>query len=175
MKKVSQAVDDILLDYLDGNLNTVDKSKVEDQLRTNRDWQTRLDELRGVMDILSENKLEQPSKNFTSTVMKNLDHYPLQQGSSIWGGILLLAGLLVAVGMAIVLVSYGAFDNTTTSIDLNEVALSKKFIKNPLPSFEFSNKMLVNIIIVLNLGLAWILLDRTILKPLFQRRFQRQH
>jgi hypothetical protein len=55
------------------------------------------------------------------------------------------------------------------------VDISKKIIKDPLPAFHFSGKLLINIAIVLNLALAWIVLDRTILKPLFQRRMQTGH
>ncbi len=175
MKKVSQSVDDTLLDYLDGNLSAADKNKVEQAIRNNKDWQTRLEELRMVSTVMNETKHFQPSKNFTQLVMSKLDQYPAQHHFPVWKGIFLLIGILLAVGIATVLVSSGAFDDTTTSIDLNQVYLSKKFINEPLPSFHFSGRLIVNIIIILNLGLAWILLDRTILKPFFQRRMQGQH
>lgn len=170
MKKVSQPIDDILLDYLDGKLTTPEKEKTERSLQSNPAWQKRLEELRLIHSFLITTKLEQPSRNFTGTVMSRLHQYPAQAGFSIRNGILLLAAVLVAIGIATVLVSSGAFDNTTTNIDLNQVELSKKFIKTPLPSFAFNAKLIVNIIIILNLGLAWMVLDRVILKPFFQRR-----
>jgi hypothetical protein len=172
MKKVPQSVDDILLDYLDGNLNDIDKKNLEISLKKNTVWKSRLEELKAVSSLLHETKLDPPSKNFTTLVMGRLDQYPESSGYSIRNGILLLTGVLLVVGIAIVLVSSGVFDNTTTSIDLNQVDISKKLVKDPLPSFHFSGKLIVNIIIVLNLALAWIVLDRTILKPLFQRRMQ---
>ena len=175
MKKVSQSVDDILLDYLDGNLSRPEKEKVEQSIQNNPSWQTRLEELRLVNSILSETRIEQPSKSFTDGVMNHLHQYPVQTGFSIRNGILLLMMVLVTIGIATVLVSTGAFDNTTTSIDLNQMEVSKKFIKTPLPSLEFNGKLIVNIIIILNLALAWIVLDRTILKPFFQRRMQAGH
>jgi hypothetical protein len=175
MKKVSQSTDDILSDYLDGNLSSVERATIEDKLQRNPEWKMRLEELRIVNGMLSETKFEHPSKNFTHTVMQRLDQYPAQSGFSIRNGILLLIGVLLVTGIASVLVASGAFDNTATSIDLNQVELSKKFIKTPLPSFEFNGKLLVNIIIILNLGLAWIVLDRAILKPLFQKRMQTGH
>ena len=125
--------------------------------------------------MLGQAKFETPSRNFTQAVMDRLDQYPVQSGFSIRNGIILLAGILLVIGIASVLVAAGAFDNTATSIDLNQVEFSKKFVKTPLPSFEFNGKLLVNIIIILNLGLAWIVLDRAILKPLFQRRMQAGH
>jgi hypothetical protein len=83
-----------------------------------------------------------------------------------------LSGVLVAVGIASILVSAGVFDNLNTTIDLNRVELPKKYFERSLPSIPFSGKVIVNIIIILNLGLAWLVLDRAILKPLFQRRLQ---
>jgi hypothetical protein len=175
MKKVTQSVDDILLDYLDGNLNDIDKKNLENSLRENIVLKNRLDELRSVSALLHETKAELPSKNFTTLVMGRLDQYPQTNGYSIRNGMFLLTGVLLVVGIAIVLVASGVFDQTTTSIDLNQVDLSKKIVKEPLPAFHFSGKLIINIIIVLNLALAWIVLDRTILKPLFQRRMQTGH
>ena len=175
MKKVPQSIDDILLDYLDGNLNEADKRNLENSLRENIILKNRLDELKLVSSLLHETKTEQPSKNFTTLVMSRLDQYQETKGYSIWNGVMLLIGVLLVVGIAVVLVASGAFDQTTTSIDLNQVDISKKIIKDPLPAFHFSGKLLINIAIVLNLALAWIVLDRTILKPLFQRRMQAGH
>lgn len=175
MKKLPQSVDDTLLDYLDGQLNAVDSQKVERELQLNPAWQSRLAELRTITSSLKETNLEYPSKNFTISVMNRLDQYPAQSGFSVRNAILLLTGVLIAVGIASVLVAAGVFDNTTTSIDLNQVELSKKYIKTPLPSFQFNGKLIVNIIIILNLGLAWLVLDRAILKPFFQRRIQTGH
>lgn len=170
MKKVSQSIDDMLSDYLDGNLNNMERAKIEETLQQNTEWKSRLDELRAVGSMLTETKFELPSKNFTQTVMLRLDQYPEQSGFSIRNGILLLTGVLLVIGIATVLVASGVFDNTNTRIDLNQVKLSEKLVNTPLPSFELNGKLLVNIIIVLNLGLAWIVLDRGILRPLFQKR-----
>ena len=175
MKKVSQSVDDMLLDYLDGNQSGVDKEKTEHLIQNNPDWQNRLEELRLVNTVLSEARIEQPPKTFTAVVMSQLHKYPAHSGFSIRNGIFLLVMVLIAIGLAAVLVSTGTFDNTTTSIDLNQMDMSKKFIKTPLPSFEFNGKLIINIIIIANLGLAWLVLDRTILKPFFQRRMRTGH
>jgi hypothetical protein len=171
MKKVSQPVDDMLLDYLDGNLRGAEKEKVEQGLQQNPVWRARLEELRSVTTVLTGIKIEQPSKNFTAMVMSKLDQYPAQAGLSMRNGIFLLLGVLLAVGIASILVASGTFD-ATSNIDLNQVEISKKLIKTPLPAFEFSGKLLVNIVIILNLGIAWLVLDRVILRPLFKRRMQ---
>ena len=116
-----------------------------------------------------DTKIELPSKNFTNVVMSKLDQYPAQSGLSIRNGIFLLIGVLIAVGIVSFLAATGTFD-ATSNIDLNQVELSKKLIKTPLPAFKFSGKLLVNIVIILNLGIAWMVLDRLILRPLFRRR-----
>jgi hypothetical protein len=175
MKKVSQSIDDILSDYLDGNLGAPEKLKVETALRSNPAWQERYDELKMIHALLSQSNVEQPSKVFTDGVMNRLHQYPSASGFSIRKGILLLTGVLVVIGIATILLSTGAFDNTTTSIDLNQIDASRKFVKTPLPSFELNGKFIANTIIILNLVLAWIVLDRTILKPFFQRRMQMGH
>jgi hypothetical protein len=171
MKKVSQPIDDMLLDYLDGHLSKIEKQEVELGLQQNPEWRTRLEELRLVTAVLTDTKIEQPSKNFTNLVMSKLDQYPVQSGLSIRNGIFLLLGVLLAVGIVSILVASGTFDGTS-NIDLNQVEISKRLIKTPVPAFEFSGKLLVNIVIILNLGIAWVLLDRVILKPLFRRRMQ---
>jgi hypothetical protein len=175
MKEISQSVDDMLLDYLDGNLTKADKEKIENSLKTNPAWQVRYEELRRVNSALTQTALEQPSKNFTLSVMSKLSQYQAPRSFSLWNSVLLLAGVLVAIGITTVLLAGGIYDNSSTNIDLNQIAVPKELIQTTLPAFEFNGKILVNIIIILNLGIAWIVLDRAILKPFFQRRMQAGH
>jgi predicted anti-sigma-YlaC factor YlaD len=175
MEKVSQSVEEMLLDYLDGNLTNTDKEKIEKSLQENPSWRARYQELQLVNSILSETKIEQPSKNFTPLVMNRLDQYHAPHGFSVWNSILLLAGVLIAIGITTVLLTEGMYDSSTTNIDLNQIQIPKELINTQLPSFEFSGKIVVNIIIILNLAIAWIVLDRAILKPFFQRRMQAGH
>jgi hypothetical protein len=175
MSKVSESVAEMLLDYLDGNLTNADKEKVEKNLKEIPAWRVRYEELRSANSLLAEVKLEEPSKNFTASVMNNLNLYQAPRSFSLWNSVLLLAGVLVAVGITTVLLAGGLYDNSNTSIDLNQIEIPKQVIKTTLPSFEFSGKTIVNIIIILNLVIAWIVLDRAILKPYFQRRMQAGH
>jgi hypothetical protein len=172
MKKIIQILDDTLLNYLDGSIPPEEKMQIEKLLQENDLLRSRLEELRVVHLTLSQIKLEQPSKNFTQFVMGKLDGYTERSSFPIRNGILLLAGVLVAVGIVALLVSSGVFDQTQTLVDLNKINLPKQYIQQPLPTIPFNGKVLINIIIVLNLGLAWVVLDRAILKPYFQRRMQ---
>lgn len=176
MEKIPQHLDDILLRYIDGALTKIEKQDLDDELKQNDALKNRLHQLQTLHLALRNGKPEQPSKNFTQLVMGKLDQYPKHTRSfSVRNGILLLAGVLVAVGIASVLVSSGAFDSATTTIDLNQVQFPKKYMERTLPSIPFNGKLIVNIIILLNLGLAWLVLDRAILKPFFQRRMEAGH
>lgn len=172
MEKIIQPLDDTLLNYLDGSLKPEEKTDIEKLLSQSDALRIRLDELRVIHFALRQTKLDQPSKNFTQLVMGKLDGYTERSTFPIRNGIWLLAGVLVAVGIVSLLVSSGVFDQTQTMVDLNKINLPKQYIQEPLPSIPFNGKLLINIIIVLNLGLAWVVLDRAILKPYFQRRMQ---
>ncbi len=172
MKKIPQPLDDTLLNYLDGSLKLEEKEDLEKSLHESDTLRARFEELRMVHSALSEKNLEQPSKNFTQMVMGKLDGYVERSTFPIRNGIFLLAGILVAVGIVAVLVSSGVFDQTQTVVDLNNIMLPKQFIQQTLPTVSVNGKLVINIIIVLNLGLAWLVLDRAILKPYFTRRMQ---
>lgn len=175
MKKVPQHLEDKLLRLIDGELNSAEIQALETELKVNEVLRARYQELRSLHSSLKTLAIEQPSKNFTQMVMSKLDHYPRTSTNFSFRSVLLLAGVLVAIGIAAVLVSAGAFDGASTTIDLNQMELSKKYIDRSLPAIPFNGKLIVNIIIILNLGLAWLVLDRAILKPLFQRRLQSGH
>jgi len=176
MKKISQAQEEMLFDYLDGTLHAADKQRLETELSQNRELKARLDELQNVELWLSKIPLEEmPSRNFTLHVMGKLDQYPSRSSTLISrNGIFLLVGILVAVGLATLLVSSGVFDGVQTTINLNQ-ELPQKYIQKSLPPIALSGKLIVNIVILLNLGLAWLVLDRAVLKPLFQRRMHAGH
>jgi F0F1-type ATP synthase membrane subunit c/vacuolar-type H+-ATPase subunit K len=171
MKKVTQQSDDMLLDFLDGKLSNEQQAIVKDSLHKDLALQERLEQLRLIHDQLSFARLEVPSKNFTTSVMGKLDHYKVQHGLSIRNGLFLLAGILAILSVGVTLLSAGVFDQTTT-VDLNNVGLAQRFIKQSLPSISIDGKILVNTIILLNLVIAFIVLDRAVLKPFFQRRME---
>ncbi len=173
MDKVTPELDDLLLRYIDGTLSSSEKQNIEKDLEESEILRKRLDQLRSTHSLLRTNRLDQPSKNFTQLVMSRLNHDPVGGTSfPIRNSILLLAGVLLIVIIASVLVPAGVFDNISTTIDLNRVELPKKYIERTLPSVSIDGKLMVNLIIMVNLVLGWLILDRAILKPLFQRRIQ---
>lgn len=171
MKKVTQQSDDMLLDFLDGKLTSEQHAVVSESLRHDTALRDRLDQLRMVHEALSLTAPETPSKNFTVSVMGKLDQQPAPRGLSIRNGLFLLGGIIVVLTIAVVLLSTGVFDQTTT-VDLNNVDLAQRFIKQTLPTFSIDGKLLVNAIILLNIVIAFLVLDRAVLKPIFQRRLE---
>ena len=173
MKAIPQTLDDKLLGYLDNTLSPSEMLELQQQLEHDMALKARLDTLRKVHEALRQLKTEEPSRNFTQAVMGKLDHYPVRTGLSIRNGILLLVGVLVATGIVSYLLSGGVFDNATSPLDLNTMnSLPKEYFNKPLPSVYLDGKLMINIIILLNLGLAWVVLDRTILRPYFKRRMR---
>jgi hypothetical protein len=102
--------------------------------------------------------------------MANLDRHT-QYSPSIRSGLFLLSGILMVLAVAVTLLTTGVFDGATT-IDLNQMNLMKDFVKENLPSISVDGKWVINIIILLNLAVAFVVFDRAVLKPLFQRRMQ---
>ena len=174
MKKLTEYPDEILFSYLDGKLDPMQREAVEMAIGENPAVRLRLQELQQADSMLRQLTPDQPSKNFTSSVLRRLDEYPARAGLSIRNGIVLLSGIMAVMVIAIILLSLGVFDQTTT-LNPNDIDLVQQYIKQTLPSISVNGKLVVNVIIILNLALMFVVLDRAILKPLFQRRMQTSH
>jgi hypothetical protein len=170
MNNLSPTKEEKLLRYLDGELSTNERKNLETEMQNSLLLKTRLEELQRIHSYLRrKSTFETPSRNFTLNVMEGLDRQPVRSLFSPRKGLLLLIGIIIASGLSLMLLTNGAFDQTTTSLIL-ETPIKNKWITDPSFSIPFNGKILVNGIIFLNLALALILLDRTILRPLFQRR-----
>ena len=170
MNKLSPAKEEELLRYMDGELETAHKIKLEAELQRAPDLKERLEELRVIRSfLLRKATLETPSKTFTQKVMADLDAQPVKSFSP-GKGLLLLIGVLIASVLALMLLSNGVFDQTNTSLLVDTAPIKNKWIEETTYSIPFNGKILVNGIIFLNLALALVLLDRTVLRPIFQKR-----
>jgi anti-sigma factor RsiW len=171
MNRLSPAKEEELLRYLDGELETSQKINLEGELQRAPDLRERLEELRTIRSFLMRKAiLEAPSKTFTQKVMAGLDTQPAKSMISPRKGLLLLIGVIIASGLALMLLSNGVFDQTNTSLLVDTAPIKNKWIQETTFSIPFNGKILVNGIIFLNLALALVLLDRTVLRPLFQKR-----
>lgn len=171
MNKLSPAKEEELLRYLDGELDPSQKIILETEIQRSAVLKSRLEELQFVRSFLMRKAtMETPSKNFTQKVMEGLDVQPARSLFSPRKGLLLLIGIIIASAISLMLLTHGVFDQTTTSLVVDAAPVKNKWIETPSLSIPFNGKILVNGILFLNLALALVLLDRTILRPFFQRR-----
>lgn len=168
--------DDELLNYLDGKLSDAQARDLKARLEASPALELRLHELRTIHNFLSKGKLESPPSNFTHRVMNGLHHNPMRAGLSPKNGLLLFCGTMVAIGILSLLLAGGIFDNIGGSISLDTIPLEKipgsKDVFNNVAPISFSGKWMINALMVLVLGLGFVLLDRTVLRPWFERRAQ---
>jgi hypothetical protein len=139
-------------------------------IASDTELKSRLDELTSADTLLRQLTIATPSRNFTASVMNNLDRYT-QQSPSIRNGLFLLSGILLVLAIAVTLLATGVFDGAAT-VDLNQLNLVQDYVKKNLPSISIDGKWVINTIILLNLAVAFVVLDRAVLKPFFQRRMQ---
>lgn len=167
--------DDELLNYLDGKLNDAQARNLKAKLEASPGLELRLQELRAVRNILAKGKLESPSSNFTHRVMNSLHRMPVRAGLSPRNGLLLFCGTMVAIGILSLLLSGGLFDNVGGSITFDQIPLdkipgSKEVFDGPVSPISLSGKWMINALMIFILGLGFVLLDRTVLRPWFNNR-----
>ncbi|MFM7859086.1 MAG: anti-sigma factor family protein [Flammeovirgaceae bacterium] len=159
--------DERLMNYVDGLLSASERERLEKELQSSPVLRERLEVFRLVSQELGKNELQSPSRDFTTNVLSNLDRKPMVNGVSPRNGLLLFAGVLVAVLVVALLLGRGMYDSELT-VPLSEVKFPN--IKQTLPSVNISNKMIVNGILIVAVAISFLVLDRTVLKPLFQKR-----
>jgi anti-sigma factor RsiW len=167
MEKPSVQHDERLLDYLDGKLSDAAARELKVQLEQSPALATRLEELRAVHGVLTRNKIEEPSSNFTHRVMANLHRYPELIRTSPKTGLLLILGTMVGTIILALLISGGVFDTMNVPVALDKIPASRQILEGPI---VFSGKWIMNGLIVLNLVIGFIILDQTVLRPYFGKR-----
>ena len=127
-------------------------------------------ELSSIDRYLQSVRIEQPSANFTQQVMSNLHRASaVTLGLPSRNKILMLAGILVTIGVGILLIAGGAFSNVT-SITVDQYLIPNDQLRQYIPSIPFNGQLVMNIVILMNLALVFMILDRAVLKPWFDKR-----
>lgn len=144
---------------------------MDEELRKFTDKAEGDDQALNVIDqYLKSVQVEQPSFNFTHTVMSNLHRASaVTLGLPSRNKMLILAGILVTIGVAILLIAGGAF-NDVNNITIDQTLIPNDQIRQYIPSIPFNGKLVMNIVILMNLALAFTILDRAVLKPWFDKR-----
>jgi hypothetical protein len=167
----SQAnMDDRIFRYLDGQLPMHEKEKFEIDLKLNDELRTRFHELKLIHVKLTHSTLESPSSNFTARVMSNLGSFASPVRLSPKNGLMLLLGVGIAMTLGVYSLSSGLFDQLSGAITLETFNLPKTVIKQPLPAIPLNGGLVMKVLIGLNLAIAFVLFDRTILQPFFRNR-----
>lgn len=170
MDRLSQETDKLLLDYLEGRLTGDKLEKIKNGIATSEDLCNRLEVLKLIQRSMSRSTLIQPAENFTQRVMNNLHRVPSTSVLTPKNGLMLLLGILVAIGLGASLVDAGFYNSLNGLVSIDDIKMPSGLKAPSIPAIPFNGKWIVNSIIALNLGLAFILLDRTILKPYFNKR-----
>lgn len=170
MDTITTSQEDSLQDFLDGNLEGPALQQLKLALAASTAMQQRLEELRHIHEHLKTHTLQSPSAVFVDRVMRNLSRAVVTVQPSPKNGLMLLAGVIIASGMLAIMISAGAFDQIRGLIQIEQIEPLKKYVTPSLPSFSINGKLIMKILIGINLVLAFIVLDRTVLRPYFQRR-----
>jgi anti-sigma factor RsiW len=173
MNNYSQSSDEFILQYLDGQVPMKDKTEFENALKANSELNQRFQQLKMVHDVLNAGRLESPDPEFTSKVMRNLNQAQTRLVMSPKNGLMLLLGVGIALMLGVVYLYTGTFDQISGVIDLETVKLPKSIIQRSLPAIPFNASMVMKILVGLNLAIAFVLIDRTILQPYFRNRSAR--
>lgn len=174
MKTSSKTYYDLLPGYVDGTLSFTDKQRLEKQLEHDALLRTTLARLLATDNALRDTFTQaEPSRDFTLKIMANLERVPVQEPArSVRKSIFLLAGALVAAACTALLLAAGFFDAATTTLTVNIFKLpasASRYVPQDIP-ISINSRMLLNSIIMINVVVALIVFDRTILKPFFQKR-----
>ena len=170
MGKLTPETEEALQRYVEGTIDPQERLKIEEAISLSADMQKRVAEYKTLHNFLTQrSKLEVPSKNFTDKVMASLDHQPVPFISPR-NGLFLLIGIVIACGIALSFISSGIFDSVQTVVTTDVVPKTDLLQNIPSWSLPITGKMLIKAILFLNLILAFILIDRTILRPYFQKR-----
>ena len=167
---MKKEIDILLFEYLDGKLEGLQLAQIKKRLEQDPELQARLDLFSKIHGSLGSHKLEEPSPKFTIGVMANLQRAQEFSAPVYRNGLILLSGIITALGIGIFFLDSGFFEYSTELLSLNEFKLPFPIKLDKIPTIPISGKWLVNAVIALNLGLAFLILDRAVLKPLFNKR-----
>jgi hypothetical protein len=76
----------------------------------------------------------------------------------------------VALTLGVIFLSTGTFDQITGVLTLDKLNVPKSVMPKSLPSIPFNASLIMKILVGLNLAIAFVLIDKTILQPYFRNR-----
>jgi hypothetical protein len=157
--------DERMQKFLDGELDAADVRALLEAAQRDVVLAAKLNAMKSVHQYLGRSVLESPSAGFTQRMMARLEHLPHTVRHSPRNGLLLLMGVLVACTVLILILGHEALPGGTLRMDTSRL---------PLPDVNIhltvNLKWVINGLILVNLALGFLVLDRTVLRPFFERR-----
>lgn len=151
--------------YLDNELSPPDVRGLLEEAEHNETVREQLHQQRMLHAYLLRGALESPSATFTQRVMAKLEQMPASVRHSPRNGLLLLMGVLAAC--TVIVLGMGSDLLPTGIIELDTTKLP---VQNLAPRIAVDLKWIINGLIIVNLALGFVILDRTVLRPFFERR-----
>ncbi len=164
---MNSSLDEKIMDYLDGLLPAEERRQLERELLASPRLRERLEVFRMVAQTFSKQIVQQPSKDFTESVLSDLHRKRVGAGFSPRNGFLLFVGVVVAVLVVSFFLGNGFYANQL-DIATKEVAFPQ--LKQSIPAFNVNSNLIINGILIVATAISFVVLDRTVLKPLFQKR-----
>lgn len=157
--------EELIWNYLDGNLKESERADFEQRLRQSETLQAQLDNLRQLHLDLAATPKPEPSGDFVRHVMERIKNPSPAFSKSLW-----LLGVIIAVTIiAAVLLGSGMFD-ATAHFSFDHLIQKQMPWNQSLPVINVNGRLLISTIIILNCALILMVFDRTILRPWFNRR-----
>ncbi len=148
-----------LWEYIDGNLNSEERSIVGRLIAEKREWRAKYNELLELHQLVQQTELEQPSLRFTKNVMDEISKLHIAPATKnyinnkvIWGIAIFFITVIVSFliyGISQINWSTGNTSSSVGGVDFTKVDYSRMF-----------NNTYLNVFMMLNILMGLMLLDR---------------
>ncbi len=158
-----------LWSYIDGAVDTGERTVIEKLLQENAEWKAKYHELLEVNSLLQSSELEEPSMRFTKNVMEEIAKVHIAPATKTYINKNIIRGIaFFFITLIVTFLVYGfaqidwtAKGDTNMPVDLSKVDYSK-----------FFNNTYVNVFMMINVVLGLFLLDRYLANK--RKEFQKE-
>ncbi|HET9431315.1 MAG TPA: hypothetical protein VFO70_09060 [Chitinophagaceae bacterium] len=167
LHKENNEMEDRLWNYIDGTLNTAEKTTIEQLLEADSSWKEKYRELLEINQLLKSSELEVPSLRFGKNVMEEIAKLQIAPATGsyinnkiIWGiGIFFVTLIIGFLVYGFGQIDWTAGESSTISNQLGKVDFNK-----------FFNNDWVNAFMMINVVLALFLLDNILRNKMKQAK-----
>jgi hypothetical protein len=156
-----QQMEERLWDFIDGACSPEEQSLIQKLVVQDPDWQRRYNELNAVDHILNQQETDAPSMRFTKNVMEQIARYQVAPATRSYINKNVIRGItafFLAMIIGILIYFFGQFHWTSSPTD--NLIPQYNIDANKLNWGKALNNSSVNIFILVNVILGFILLDK---------------